>query len=113
MTRNESQADGDSTGLETTKSNIESVTGDVVGLEAVVDLMIGDETEEFANLVSEQIAFYGAWSELGYEKTLDIEMNIKDGLETVKDLPQIQLFESEKFEDARAVLVWFDYSSGS
>lgn len=103
----------DSPELETTEANIESVTGDVVGLEAVCDLMVGDETEEFANLASEQIAFYGGWSELGYEKTLDLSMQVLDGYETVEDLPQIRLFESTKFEDARAVLVYFDYSSDS
>ena len=109
--KRQNHTDDDSTGLEATKENIESVTGDVTGLSAVVDLMVGDETEEFANLVSQQIAFHSGWSELGYEKAIDFEMSMKDGLKTVQELPRIRLFETEKFKNARAILVYTDYSS--
>lgn len=113
--------------MKATEENIKSVTSEVNGIEAVIDLMVGDETEQKSNLVSEQIAFYNGWNELRYEKTLDIQMRFWEGVEqtslnpdenwdeidTDKELPQIRLFESKEFEDARSILVYFDYTSGS
>jgi len=70
-------------------------------VEEAVEMMTGDSKEKMRNPTTEEIAYEQGQNPLGYRKTFEMVIGDSFGSE-----PKIKLFETDEFDDARAILYY-------